>query len=84
MTSRVGNLFEPGWVGLRRTGASRRQDGRVPRRLRRGLLADLLGGALMLAVWILLWSFFAIAVVEPAARVHGLPSGGAASSVVRA
>jgi hypothetical protein len=37
-------------------------------RRRRGLAQDLLGGALILVAWLVLWSFFAVAIVEPAAR----------------
>jgi hypothetical protein len=36
----------------------------------RGLFQDLLGGTVVLLAWILLWSFFAVAVVEPAARLR--------------
>jgi hypothetical protein len=85
MNSRVGTPFSsPWWVGLLRTRPAGLEDGRAPRRLRRGLLGDLLGGALMLAVWILLWSFFAVAVVEPAARVHGARVEAARPALVRA
>jgi hypothetical protein len=40
----------------------------VPARRRRSLFQDFLGGAVILVAWLLLWSFFALAVVEPAAR----------------
>ncbi len=42
----------------------------VATRRRRGPFQDLLGGTVVLLAWILLWSFFAVAVVEPAARIH--------------
>ena len=35
---------------------------------RPGFFQDLLGGVVILVAWVLLWSFFALAVVEPAAR----------------
>lgn len=35
---------------------------------RPGFFQDLLGGAVILVAWALLWSFFALAVVQPAAR----------------
>jgi len=60
----------------------------VPTRWRRGLFQDLLGGAVILAAWVLLWSFFALAVVEPAARfrasatVAGAALGTAAGQVL--
>jgi hypothetical protein len=44
------------------------------------VVRDLLGGFLLLAVWILLWSFFTLAVLEPAARVHGRGGVAAATS----
>ena len=48
---------------------------------RRGFFGDLLGGAVVLLAWILLWSFFAVAVVEPAARLHaGAGARGAAAA----
>jgi hypothetical protein len=40
----------------------------VPARRRPGLFQDLLGGTVIIAAWVLLWTFFALAVVEPAAR----------------
>jgi hypothetical protein len=64
MTSRSERLASSPWWGAQR-------------RTNRGLLQDLLGGALLLAVWVLLWSFFAVAVLEPAARLHGRGGGAA-------
>ena len=55
----------------------------VRARRRRGLLEDVLGGAVILVAWILLWSFFAVAVVEPAARLHaGVAGPGASASAM--
>jgi hypothetical protein len=47
----------------------------VPARRRRGLFQDFLGGAVILVAWLLLWSFFALAVVEPAARFRASATG---------
>jgi hypothetical protein len=53
----------------------------VSARRRRGFLEDVLGGAVVLLAWILLWSFFAVAVVEPAARLHaGIGAPGAVTA----
>jgi len=46
---------------------------------RRGLLRDLLDGAALLAVWLLLWSWFALAVVRPLSRATPEPPVAAAA-----
>lgn len=51
-------------------------------RRRLGFLQDLLGGTVILVAWVLLWSFFAVAVVEPAARFRA--SAAAAGGAARA
>jgi hypothetical protein len=66
MTSREESLpSAPAWVGpcraLRARGAPRFE---LRRRSEAGAVAALA------VVWVLLWTFFGIAVVEPAARVH--------------
>jgi hypothetical protein len=46
--------------------------------VRRTPLADLLGGSAILLAWMLLWSWFAVAMVQPAARPRGAPASAAA------
>ncbi len=50
-------------------------------RVRHRVRGYALGGALLAAVWLALWSFFAVAIVRPAVELHG---GGAPASVQRA
>jgi hypothetical protein len=40
----------------------------------RGLLRDLLGGALILTVWLFLWSWFVLALTAGAARPSSTPA----------
>lgn len=47
----------------------------APRGARRGALADLLGGGAILLAWLFLWSWFALAMVQPVPRAA--PSGAA-------
>lgn len=57
MSSRMGRaVASPTWGG--------REARRAPR-------SELLGSALMVVVWVLLWSFFTVAVLEPAAQLNG-------------
>jgi hypothetical protein len=42
-------------------------------RVRGGVASDLAGGSMLLAAWVLLWAFFVIAVISPAARLHHTP-----------
>lgn len=42
-------------------------------RVRGGAASDLAGGSLLLATWVLLWAFFVVAVIGPAARLHHAP-----------
>lgn len=51
----------------------------APARRRLGFLQDLLGGTVILVAWVLLWSFFALAVVEPAARFRASAAAGGAA-----
>ncbi len=46
---------------------------------RRSLLGDLLGGGAILIAWTLLWTWFALAMVQPAAR----PAASAAAAIER-
>jgi len=64
MSSRIGTTVSSPWWGAPAT---------VRWRVRGGPASDLAGGALLLAAWILLWAFFVIAVVGPAARLHRAP-----------
>jgi hypothetical protein len=41
---------------------------------RRNLLSDLLGGGVLLLAWMLLWSWFALAMVQPAGRPASAPA----------
>ncbi len=63
MSSRSGRNTSPGW------GAPVESRWRV----RGGTTADMAGGTLLLSVWVLLWAFFVLAVVEPAAGLHHAP-----------
>jgi hypothetical protein len=49
-------------------------------RLRGGLVRDLLGGSLLLAVWLFLWSWFLLALTADAARPPFPPAAPAAWS----
>jgi hypothetical protein len=42
----------------------------VAARRAHGLLRDVLGGAVLLAVWLFLWGWFVVAVVPPVARAQ--------------
>ncbi len=50
---------------------------------RRGLLRDVLAGAVLLAAWALLWSSFLTAVVEPAGRLHAPGARAPAAAAAR-
>jgi hypothetical protein len=54
-------------------------------RVRRGALSILVVGTAAAAMWILLWAFFLLGVVKPAARVHasGANEGTAAEAMSR-
>jgi len=90
MTTRTG-LAISGWgagavdaAGLRREAersvrAVRRRE--LPGFRVRGGLRSIIAAAAVVAVWALLWAVFAMGVVAPAARIHGL---GAPAAVARA
>jgi hypothetical protein len=68
MMSRAGSrISPPGW-GAPRSRAWPWKQGR------RGLFPDLIGGALIIAVWLLLWSFIVLAVARPATFAPGHPA----------
>lgn len=50
--------------------------------LRWRLVRDLLGGALILAVWLGLWAWVAVGVGAPLSRIHGELGGRASSSTL--
>jgi hypothetical protein len=72
-------LSAPAWGAPYRKGSMRERPHLRPAGTLRPILAgggrrlvrDLLAGVLLLAVWIALWSFFTLGVVQPAARLHG-------------
>lgn len=48
--------------------------------VRRTPLSDLLGGGAILLAWMLLWCWFAVAMVQPAAHPPGAPAGAAVAA----
>lgn len=64
MSSHVGRQISPPWRGAPAT---------LRWRVRGGVKSDLLGSSLLLVAWVLLWAFFVIAVMVPAARLHPAP-----------
>ncbi len=63
MSSRSGRMSSPWW------GAPVKSRWRV----RGGATSDVAGGSLLLSVWVLLWAFFVLGVLEPAAGLHRTP-----------
>lgn len=61
MSSPYGWISPPSW-GAPATGRWQ---------VRGGLASDMAGGSLLVVVWVLLWAFFVLAVVLPAAGLHG-------------
>ncbi len=51
-------------------------------RVRGGVGSDLAAGSLLLATWVLLWAFFVIAVMRPAATLHQGPRKAAAAAEI--
>lgn len=65
MKSRSASTVSSPWWGAPREPAPGRW------LVRGGLALDLLGAGAFLALWVMVWSFFIVAVAGPAARLHG-------------